>query len=475
MKLQIAYRIPRKVSDWVLEGYYSEVVVEGQENVPKDGPLIVAATHPNEIIDIATLAVTIPHRESRFLCFWAKSGLFKNPLVNAFIRSSGAIPVKRNLNKTSSEDMSARLREGGVVGLFPEGGSYTGWKIFQVMPGAAWSGVEYTLTAGEGEEPVIIVPTAITYTDKSRYGEPIRLKTYRAQLVDPTLDKQTVAIKVAKEVTSVLEQRLQDMAVNAPDWETICAVKAAKQIIFLDQDKIPLSQWVHLDQWLVENLNEPGSAEPSMALIRLVAFAPPLLLYLPGYASAFLATKVLAHPAEEEAHAQFRAVVGGLGIGAHIAGILLILWNSPYAPSIVRRTIFGQNWASNKWQQVAHGLAASYLCMRILSKWHKLLFKRVLQNVSTCWKVLKSQFLVSELHPSKVEAYTTPVYPPIPRWIKGDIPRKADQRPPPVDPAKLVPTLLQARKEATVVLRRHLARAKANRTLPTILQDAVQE
>lgn len=66
------------------------------------------------------------------------------------------------------------LKEGGVVGLFPEGGSYTGWKIFQVMPGAAWSGVEYTLTAGEDEEPVIIVPTAITYTDKSRYGSRVR-------------------------------------------------------------------------------------------------------------------------------------------------------------------------------------------------------------------------------------------------------------------------------------------------------------
>lgn len=114
-----------------------------------------------------------------------------------------------------------------------------------------------------------------------------------------------------------------------------------------------------------------------LALIRLIAFMPPLLLYIPGYASAFLATKALAHPAEEEAHAQFRAVVGGMGIGANIAGMLAFLWNSPNAPSAVRRAIFGEDWMSNKWQQIAHGLAASYLCMRILSKWHKLLFKGV--------------------------------------------------------------------------------------------------
>lgn len=79
--------------------------------------------------------------------------------------------------------------------------------------------------------------------------------------------------------------------------------------------------------------------------------------------------------------------------------------------------------------------------------------------------------MVQELHSSKLEAYTTPMYPPIPRWIKGDIPRKTNQRPPPVDPAKLVPALLQTRREATIALRQHLERAKATGSLPALLHD----
>lgn len=41
MELKLVYRILRKISDWTVEGYYSETYIEGQENVPGDGPLIM--------------------------------------------------------------------------------------------------------------------------------------------------------------------------------------------------------------------------------------------------------------------------------------------------------------------------------------------------------------------------------------------------------------------------------------------------
>lgn len=41
MELRLVYRILRKVSDWTLETFYSEVYVDGAENVPKTGPLIM--------------------------------------------------------------------------------------------------------------------------------------------------------------------------------------------------------------------------------------------------------------------------------------------------------------------------------------------------------------------------------------------------------------------------------------------------
>jgi glycerol-3-phosphate O-acyltransferase / dihydroxyacetone phosphate acyltransferase len=41
MESKIVYRTLRRISQWTLDGFYSEVYVSGEENVPKDGPLIV--------------------------------------------------------------------------------------------------------------------------------------------------------------------------------------------------------------------------------------------------------------------------------------------------------------------------------------------------------------------------------------------------------------------------------------------------
>jgi glycerol-3-phosphate O-acyltransferase / dihydroxyacetone phosphate acyltransferase len=141
--------------------------------------------------ELASLAATIPHR--RHLCFWAKSSMFANPISRAILSSSGAIPVKRNPNTngdsspttisngsngTSSQstlflESSKALAKGDVIGVFPEGTSYTLPSIVQVMPGAAWSAIEYVQWAREnmesGGKELDIVPVGIVYTNKSQY------------------------------------------------------------------------------------------------------------------------------------------------------------------------------------------------------------------------------------------------------------------------------------------------------------------
>ena len=50
MELKLVYRTLRQISDWALR-YYSEVYVDGQENVPADGPLILCVyPPPNDFI-----------------------------------------------------------------------------------------------------------------------------------------------------------------------------------------------------------------------------------------------------------------------------------------------------------------------------------------------------------------------------------------------------------------------------------------
>ncbi|KAF5360274.1 hypothetical protein D9758_009131 [Tetrapyrgos nigripes] len=244
VELKLVYRFLRRVSDWTTDGYYADVQVIGSENIPKDHPIIIASTHHNEMIDIATLAATIPHR--RYLSFWAKSSMFAHPVTNFVMSSVGAIPVKRNPNKaeggaaaspspshsqsqvlsgsvdlssshtTQSQSQSPQnsqsslflstsetLASNGIVGVFVEGTSYTQPKILQVLSGAAWAAVEFLKWQHERErldmdggkkekelKELLLIPVGLVYTDKSRYmsririeyGQPIPLEDYKALL-----------------------------------------------------------------------------------------------------------------------------------------------------------------------------------------------------------------------------------------------------------------------------------------------------
>ena len=109
--------------------------------------------------------------------------MFAHPVLRAVMTSSGSIPVQRSPDGPSAADVRfALLREtfralesGEVIGVFPEGTSYTAPGIAQVKDGAARAALEYVRWAretggGQGSKPGLrIVPVGIVYTDKSQY------------------------------------------------------------------------------------------------------------------------------------------------------------------------------------------------------------------------------------------------------------------------------------------------------------------
>ncbi len=52
MEPKLVYRGLRQISDWALR-YYSEIYVDGQENVPRDGPLIMCVHCPTRLLPLS--------------------------------------------------------------------------------------------------------------------------------------------------------------------------------------------------------------------------------------------------------------------------------------------------------------------------------------------------------------------------------------------------------------------------------------
>lgn len=131
-------------------------------------------------LPISSVAATAPHR--RIIGYWAKASLFKNPISRFILESAGSIPVAR-----ASRDSSKRrphqelfaathavLASGGVLGVFPEGTSYTLPRIVQVKEGAARAALEFVRYSKENgievdDDIVQVVPVGIVPTDKAQY------------------------------------------------------------------------------------------------------------------------------------------------------------------------------------------------------------------------------------------------------------------------------------------------------------------
>ena len=164
--------------DVYLRLYCEPIRVEGLQNVPSHGPVIIAARHVHNA-DVNFLA----HYSPRQLRFLAKGSLFEWPLVGYAIHALRAIPVTRDGADTAGLRRGLQtLAAGEAVCIFPEGTRHRDGVLGQPYAGAG-------LLALRSGAPV--VPAAVLGLEKldlsqlacpepqpvtMRFGKPVRLR-----------------------------------------------------------------------------------------------------------------------------------------------------------------------------------------------------------------------------------------------------------------------------------------------------------
>lgn len=107
--------------------------VIGADNVPKDGPVILAPIHISHF-DPPVIAGACP----RAVNFMAKEELFKPFWLGPLITSLGAFPVKRGVGDTSAIKLAIRkLKDGCTLIMFPEGTRGDGKTLGEIQAGVA--------------------------------------------------------------------------------------------------------------------------------------------------------------------------------------------------------------------------------------------------------------------------------------------------------------------------------------------------
>jgi 1-acyl-sn-glycerol-3-phosphate acyltransferase len=112
----VLYRTGRFLFRILFYTFYRLRVV-GRENVPLTGGVVLCANHTS-LLDPPLLGTPL-HRKVHFM---AKAELFDVPILGTLISKVGAFPVKRGgVSKESIRLSLSLLKEGSVMGIFPEG------------------------------------------------------------------------------------------------------------------------------------------------------------------------------------------------------------------------------------------------------------------------------------------------------------------------------------------------------------------
>ena len=97
--------------------------VEGRQNVPREGGVILAPNHPS-VLDPILVGVSSPRPQPHFM---AKMELFRSRPLGAVLRFFNAYPVDRAHPSLETRAHTEKmLTAGGQVIIFPEGGVRTG-------------------------------------------------------------------------------------------------------------------------------------------------------------------------------------------------------------------------------------------------------------------------------------------------------------------------------------------------------------
>jgi len=160
------YRTLRLVVHLINRAYW-RVEVDGADNVPSTGPVILAPVH-RSFMDFFVVSEVTPRK----IFYMAKEEMWKSSLLGSFLDSVGAFPVDRDgADRLAVERAQDVLERGDVLILFPEGTRREGPVVEDLHEGAAFLAAR----TGAAIVPIGIGGTAEAMPKGSKFVRPVKV------------------------------------------------------------------------------------------------------------------------------------------------------------------------------------------------------------------------------------------------------------------------------------------------------------
>lgn len=167
-------KFPAKCCFWI---YCRRLSIDNKDILSHNGPLIIAANHPNSFLDAIILS-TLFKRPVHSL---ARGDAFKNKFVGWLLRSIHMLPVYRtsegveNLehNYTTFDACKEIFKKNGIVLIFSEGRCVNEWHLRPLKKGTA----RLAISSWQDGIDVRILPIGMNYQSFHSFGKNVVLRT----------------------------------------------------------------------------------------------------------------------------------------------------------------------------------------------------------------------------------------------------------------------------------------------------------
>lgn len=218
----------------LLAVFFRRIEVEGEERVPRQGPLLVVANHVNGLLDAMLVLAALP-RVPRFL---GKSTLWEIALLRPFLGWARVIPVHRPGDPGADPARNAEtfaaaarvLAGGGAVALFPEGRSHSEPGLAPLKTGAARIALQAeSLAPGLG---VRVLPVGMVFDAKERFRSRVLVEIGEPFAAGETGNEGAAGPDRAavRALTERIDAALDAVTVSYATWDEARLVQRAAEI-----------------------------------------------------------------------------------------------------------------------------------------------------------------------------------------------------------------------------------------------------
>jgi 1-acyl-sn-glycerol-3-phosphate acyltransferase len=216
--------------------FFRSVDVRRADRVPSRGPVLLCMNHPNNLID-SLLVGAILTRKVHYL---ATAALFRNRLMARFLTACGAIPVyrrqddpdKMNRNVDAFAACTRTLRDGGLIGIYPEGTTHSEARVQRIKTGAARIALEWEARRlTEPGDPLALIPVGLTFDARKSFrgrvrvafGEPIAVTPYLAAYREDV-------VKAVDALTTTIQWGMQALVFHVERVDRADLVRAVEEL-----------------------------------------------------------------------------------------------------------------------------------------------------------------------------------------------------------------------------------------------------